>query len=243
MKTQTNKFGQPIGDPLLNWASPMFPQNTSFEGRTCWLEPLDPDAHAEGLYAACSKDQRGSNWTYLPYGPFDSFEDYRAWLTSMSSLDDPQFYAIRSRSTGNPVGLASYLSIDPDNGSIEVGHIHFSESLKQSIAATEAMYLMMKSAFSLGYRRYQWRCDALNAPSRSAAQRLGLSFEGIFRNATVYKGRNRDTAWFAAIDSEWPSLDAAFSRWLHPDNFDREGRQVLSLRELTRPILKNAIEA
>lgn len=138
------------------------------------------------------------------------------------------------------MGIASYLRIDPGNGSIEVGHIHFSESLKQSVAATEAMYLMMKSAFELGYRRYEWKCDSLNAASCSAAQRLGLSFEGVFRNATIYKGRNRDTAWFAAIGSEWPALNTAFSKWLDAENFDSEGKQIVSLRSLTQPVLRNS---
>jgi RimJ/RimL family protein N-acetyltransferase len=143
-----------------------------------------------------------------------------------------------SRSSIGPAGVASYLRIAPAGGSIEVGHIHYSPRLQRSPAATEAMYLLMERAFELGYRRYEWKCDALNAASRAAAERLGLSFEGIFRQATVYKDRNRDTAWYAAIDAEWPALRQAFLTWLDPGNFDGEGQQRTRLSVLTRPILK-----
>jgi RimJ/RimL family protein N-acetyltransferase len=146
--------------------------------------------------------------------------------------DDPLFYAIVEPTEETAVGVASYLRIDPISGSIEVGHLRFSPLLQRTPAATEAMYLMMKHAFDLGYRRYEWKCDALNAPSRAAAERLGLSFEGIFRQATVYKGRNRDTAWFAAIDREWPAIQNGFVRWLDPTNFDPSGRQRSSLGDL-----------
>jgi len=242
MDVRVNSLGQPIGNFVMDWVSPELPGKVSLEGGTCLLEPLDPDAHAEGLYSAFAEDKDGKNWTYLPYGPFHSFDEFFDWLDSVCSGDDPQFYTIKLKTTGDPVGVASYLRIDPKNGSIEVGHIHFSQLMKQSIVATEAMYLMMKLAFDLGYRRYEWKCDAFNAPSRSAAQRLGFSFEGVFRNAVVYKGRSRDTAWFSVIDSEWPSLNTVFLRWLHSDNFDSEGRQILSLRSLTEPILKDLVK-
>jgi len=143
---------------------------------------------------------------------------------------------------GQPVGVASYLRIAPASGTIEVGHIHYSPRLRRSPIATEAMYLLMERAFSLGYRRYEWKCDALNAPSRAAARRLGFSYEGVFRHATVYKGRNRDTAWFSAVDSEWPALQTAFQAWLAPGNFDDEGRQRIRLADLTRPILRGSSE-
>jgi RimJ/RimL family protein N-acetyltransferase len=151
--------------------------------------------------------------------------------------DDPLFFAILDAATGRPVGVASYLRIDPPSGSIEVGHLRFSPRLQRTPASTEAMYLMLARAFGLGYRRYEWKCDALNAPSRAAALRLGLSFEGIFRQATVYKGRNRDHAWFAATDREWPALREAYERWLDPGNFDERGRQRTRLSELTAPLL------
>jgi RimJ/RimL family protein N-acetyltransferase len=175
-------------------------------------------------------------WTYLPYGPFATPADYEQWTREVTAVEDPLFYAILDR-TNRPVGVASYLRIDPPVGSIEVGHIACSPLLQRTPASTEAMYLMMSHAFGVGYRRYEWKCDALNARSRAAAQRLGLSYEGIFRQARVYKGRNRDTAWFAAIDAEWPALDRAFRQWLDPSNFDANGNQRTSLGALTRPIL------
>lgn len=151
---------------------------------------------------------------------------------------DPFFYAIVEKAAGKAVGVASHLRIDPRNGSIEVGHIAYSPLLQRTPAATEAMYLLMERAFELGYRRYEWKCNALNAPSRVAAQRLGLSYEGIFRQAIISKGRNRDTAWYAAIDKEWPALKAAFACWLAPANFDGQGRQRTRLSALTGSILE-----
>lgn len=233
-----NDYGQPIGESLPGWTPPPLPPREAMEGHFCRVEPLDTERHAADLYAANALDRDGRNWTYLPYGPFGSFESYRDWLEESSQSDDPLFFSVILKPGGKPVGVASYLNITPESGSIEVGHIHYSESLKQSPAATEAMFLMMKRAFELGYRRYEWKCDALNAPSRSAAQRLGLSYEGIFRQAIVYKGRSRDHAWYAAIDAEWHELNQAFSQWLNPSNFDEHGRQRTRLSDLTRPILK-----
>lgn len=202
-------------------------------GVYCSVQPMEIERHAKDLYHADCLDESGSTWTYLPYGPFDSLSSYQTWLTESCQGDDPMFYAIVDRHTGKPNGVASFLRILPESGSIEVGHVRFSPLLQKSRVATEAMYLMMKHAFDLGYRRYEWKCDALNEPSRNAATRLGFSFEGIFRQATVYKGRNRDTAWYSIIDSEWPRLNEAFKKWLLPDNFDNDGRQIASLRELT----------
>lgn len=209
-------------------------------GRFCRVEPLDPDRHAADLYNANALDTEGRNWTYLPYGPFDTFESYLGWLNECHRGSDPLFYAIVDAYTGKAVGVASYLRINPASGSIEVGHINYSPLLQRAPAATEAMYLMMKRAFELGYRRYEWKCDALNERSRVAAQRLGLSFEGVFRQATVYKGRNRDTAWYAAIDQEWPRLEKAFLRWLDPANVDGHGEQRVRLTDLTAPILEQS---
>jgi RimJ/RimL family protein N-acetyltransferase len=209
------------------------------QGVYCRLEPLDPDAHARDLWDANLLDTDGRNWTYLFTERPASFSDYRAWAGAMAATADPLFFTILVPEGGRmrPAGVAAYLRIAPEAGSIEVGHINFSPLLQRTPAATEAMYLMMRHAFDLGYRRYEWKCDSLNAPSRAAAQRLGLSYEGIFRQALVYKGRNRDTAWYAAIDSEWPALRAAFERWLDAANFDDEGRQRASLSSLTAPIL------
>lgn len=237
---QMNGLGQPVGEDVSPWSPPDHPTAEAVDGRFCRLEPLSASAHGEYLYEANARDETGLNWTYLPYGPFAGFDDYLRWLVSVEENVDPQFYAVLPKEDGvplKPAGVASYLRIKPAIGTIEVGHIHFSEGLKRSTAATEAMYLMMQRAFALGYRRYEWKCDAFNAGSRAAAERLGFSFEGIFRQATVYKGRNRDTAWYAVIDKDWPNLKDAFDRWLKPSNFDENGKQKVSLRELmkTRP--------
>lgn len=238
MRHSWNEFGQPIGFPLPGWRPPPVPAREAIEGRYCRLEPLDPARHAETLFAANALDTTGQSWTYLAYGPFPTLESYRAWMSTACCGNDPLFFAILAKPSDRPVGVASYLRIMPGQGSIEVGHIHYSPLLKQTPAATEAMYLLMRRAFELGYRRYEWKCDALNAASRAAAQRLGLSFEGIFRQATVYKERNRDTAWYAAIDAEWPALRQAFETWLDGGNFDSQGRQRTRLTDLTAAILK-----
>ena len=225
MNTSVNDLGQPIGFPLPSWTPPPSPTRDRVQGRYCRLEPLDPDRHAAALFTANAADETGGSWTYLPYGPFQTLSSYRDWMHAQCLGDDPLFFAIVDLADGLPAGVASYLRIAPASGSIEVGHIHYAPRLQRTVAATEAMFLIMQTAFELGYRRYEWKCDALNAASRAAAQRLGLSFEGIFRQATVYKGRNRDTAWYAAIDAEWPALRAAFLAWLDPGNFDGQGRQ------------------
>ena len=239
MSQQLNEFGQPIGFDLPGWTPPPWPEKEPIEGRYCRLEPIDPERHASGLFAAITADADNSSWTYMPYGPFETLESYVEWMRMKCLGNDPLFFAIVDLKTALPVGVASYLRITPASGFIEVGHLHFSSKLRRTPVATEAMYLMMKYAFGLGYRRYEWKCDTLNAPSRAAAQRLGLSFEGIFRQATVYKQRTRDTAWFAAIDADWPDLKRAFEAWLDPNNFDDDGRQRISLSDLTRPLLKN----
>jgi RimJ/RimL family protein N-acetyltransferase len=238
MEYELNKLNQPIGLIVKDWNTPVFPSPEVMQGQFCRLEPLSADRHAQSLYKANIVDTEGKNWTYLPNGPFPDFDNYQSWLEQCGKGRDPQFYAIIDLTNGNAVGVASYLRIDPTNGSIEVGWINFSPLLQRKPAATEAMYLMMGRAFDLGYRRYEWKCNALNAPSRAAAQRLGLSYEGIFRQAVVVKGRNRDTAWYAAIDQEWPDLKAAFTKWLSPSNFDAQGMQRVSLSALTAPILK-----
>jgi RimJ/RimL family protein N-acetyltransferase len=234
-----NALGQPVGAPLPDWEAPPRPSRTPMEGRFCRVEPLDPDRHGTELYAANSVDRDGRNWTYLPEGPFAAFEAYREWLERVTRAEDRLFHAIVDRATGKAVGVASYLRIDPAAGSIEVGYINYSPLLQRKPAATEAMYLMMKRAFELGYRRYEWKCDSLNAPSRAAAQRLGFSYEGLFRQAIVYKGRTRDTAWYSIIDGEWPALRAAFEYWIDPANFDAQGNQRVSLSSLTGPLVKS----
>ncbi len=236
-----NEFGQPIGVPVPSWRPPPRPPREALVGRFCRVEPIDPDRHAADLFAANARDADGRGWTYLPYGPFATLGEYRAWIDAACLGDDPLFFAIVDGSTGHAVGVASYLRIEPAMGTIEVGHVRFSPLLQRRPAATEAMYLMMKRVFAVGYRRYEWKCDALNAPSRAAAERFGFSFEGIFRQAVVARRRNRDTAWFAVIDRDWPALRNAFERWLAPENFDPDGRQRLRLGELTAPLLSRAI--
>lgn len=208
------------------------------EGRHCILEPLDAAAHAETLHAANVLDTDGGMWTYMAYGPFESLDIYRKWVDSAAAGKDPMFFAIVDRATGRAAGVASYMRIDPANGCIEVGGLAFSPLLQHKSAATEAMFLMMEQAFALGYRRYEWKCNALNKPSRTAAQRFGFSYEGIFRQATVVKGRNRDTAWYSIIDTEWPALKAAYQAWLVPGNFNVLGKQRMRLSSLTAPLLK-----
>jgi RimJ/RimL family protein N-acetyltransferase len=224
----------PTGFLLPNWEPPPHPPREPMIGRYCRVEPADPARHAKDLYRANEHDRTGDNFTYLAYGPFDSFDAYLHWLEPLCRRDDPLFHAIVDGESGQAVGIAAYLRIDTANGVIEVGHLNYSPLLQRKRAATEAMYLMMKRAFELGYRRYEWKCDVLNAPSRAAALRLGFTFEGVFRQAVVYKKRNRDTAWYSILDREWPRLEQAYARWLAPDNFDGQGRQRLRLSDLMR---------
>lgn len=218
--------------PLAHWTPPPPPGAATLEGRHVRLERLDADQHAADLFRAfCGHD---ALWDYMPYGPFASAASYHRWAKEQQAKTDPAFYAIRNLATGHAEGVASFLRILPEAGSIEVGHICLSPALQRGVAATEAMALMMGWAFDAGYRRYEWKCNALNLPSRRAAQRLGFSYEGVFRNHMVIKGRNRDSAWFSVIDSEWPALREAFGAWLAPANFDARGRQRERLSDLTR---------
>lgn len=235
MNEYQNNLGQPIGFPVEDWQARPRPPTSIMTGRYCRVEPMDVRAHAEALYQAYGNDQNQRNWTYLPYGPFDEFTDFKAWLDSNCCNEDPLFHTIIDLKTNKAVGVASYLRIEPSVGIIEVGHIHFSPLMQRTPIATETMYLMMKRVFDeLGYRRYEWKCDSLNAPSCAAAKRLGFKFEGIFRQLTMYKNRNRDTAWYAIIDSEWPALKKAFEAWLEPINFDENDQQQASLSSLQK---------
>ena len=235
MNEDRDHLGQPVGFPVPDWTPRPRPPRQAMLGRTCRVEPLDPDRHAADLHAANREDEEGRIWTYLGYGPFADLATYRSWMSETCLGDDPLFHAIVDRESGRAVGVASYLRIAPADGSIEVGHINFAPALQRSPAATEAMYLMMARAFDeLGYRRYEWKCNALNARSCRAAERLGFRFEGIFRQATVAKGRNRDTAWYALLDRDWPAVKKAFEAWLAPDNFAPDGGQTRRLSELTK---------
>lgn len=238
MTQRLNEYGQPVGFPVGGWTPPPLPPRTVIEGRYCRLEPLDAGHHTAQLHEANSLEPDGRGWTYMGYGPFATLSDYRVWVEAQAGREDPRFYAIIDLASGRAGGVASYMRIDPAHGSIEVGGIKLTPLVSRRPAMTEAMYLMMKNAFDLGYRRYEWKCDALNAPSRAAARRFGFSFEGIFHQAMVYKGRNRDTAWFSITDREWPAIRAAHERWLAPENFDAQGRQKVSLSSLTAPLLR-----
>ena len=223
-------MGQPVGFPVEDWQARSWPPRSSIEGRSCRVEAYDADKHNADLYEAFAKDNDQANWTYLPYGPFDDFESFDAWARNSCEDDDPLFHSIIDLKTGQAVGLASYLRITPAVGVIEVGHIHFSPLLQGTTLATEAMFLMMKRVFDeLGYRRYEWKCDALNAPSCNAAKRLGFVYEGTFRQAIMYKNRNRDTAWYGIIDKDWSRIKGAFEQWLDAENFDVQGNQRQSL--------------
>lgn len=226
-----NEWGQAIGPELPGFTPPPAPPRAPIQGQLVELEPLSLERHAAALWVSLG-GLPASHWTYLPYGPFAGFAEFQRWLERDGLGHDPLFFAIVARETRDAIGLASYLRIQPASACIEVGHLSFSAALARRPAATDAMAAMMRRAFELGYRRYEWKCDALNAPSRAAALRLGFQFEGLFRQATIYKGRSRDTAWYSVIDREWPALDLAFQRWLAPDNFDVDGRQRCRLSEL-----------
>lgn len=222
---------RPLGAVVDNWTPPPYPEDIRLKGQYAELEPLSADVHAALLFPAYAGADEV--WDYMPYGPFSSSAKYYRWVRETEDDPSQQFFAIRNLETGAWEGVASYLRIQPQAGSIEVGNINFSPALQRTRAATEAMMLMMQWAFDAGYRRYEWKCNALNRPSRAAAQRFGFSYEGIFRQAIVVKGRNRDTAWFAAIDTEWPALREAFQVWLAPSNFDGDGQQRERLGDLT----------
>ena len=228
-----NAFGQTIGDPVPGWAVRPLPPRTVMEGRFCRIEPLDAARHAPELCDAFALASPAS-WTYLPdyMGPHTSLAAWQQWLESAQALSDPLWHAIVERASGRAVGIACYLRMDPASGSIEVGGVLFSPALQKTPTATEAMVLMMARAFDeLGYRRYEWKCNSRNAPSRAAALRLGFTFEGTFRQHMVYRGRTRDSDWFSILDTEWPRLRQAFEGWLSPENFDGEGKQKQSLAE------------
>ena len=236
---ERNELGQPIGRAVPDWSPALAPSHTPMEGHFCRLEPLDPSTHSRDLFDAFALDREGGNWTYLPHGPFSEFPIFDEWMVAICRQEDIQFYSIVDLETGHAVGIASYLRINPVAGSIEVGYLNFSPLLQKRPAATEAMYLMMRRAFmELGYRRYEWKCDVLNEASRQAATRLGFRFEGVFRQANVYKDRDRDTAWFSILDREWQALEPAYEEWLtgvrnSPDGQQREPLNLTIKRHIT----------
>jgi len=212
---------------------PPLPEFSEISGQYARLERLDADRHAADIHRANDQDRDGVIWKYLPYGPFSSVAGYHHWMREMTKGPDPRFFAVIDQTTGHAGGLMSLLSIAPEFGSIEVGHINLAPELQRTRIATEAVFLLMKWAFENGYRRFEWKCDAANLRSRRAAERFGFSFEGVFRQHLIIRGRNRDTAWFACIDKEWSALKEAYRAWLSHTNFDENGKQIESLADLT----------
>jgi RimJ/RimL family protein N-acetyltransferase len=239
LESQVNELGLTVGFAVKDWKPAAPPGDEVLFGNYCRCEPLDIEKHSEQLFHAFQDDQENRVWVYLPYGPFKTIGAYREWMSTTCFNGDPKFYAIIDNKSGTARGVASYLRITPTQGCIEVGHINYSPSLQSTIAATEAMYLMMKNAFSLGNRRYEWKCNALNEKSCNAALRLGFTYEGTFRQMLVVKGQNRDTAWYSLLDREWPEVKTAFETWLSEDNFDHSGNQKTALSQLTRKAIEN----
>jgi len=225
--------GLPIG-PEVGVAPAQRPMRSAMPGRLATVVPLDPAAHEEALYHGTHGPDREAIWLYLSEGPFPNRASFRRYLEDRAKSNDPLSFAIIDNASGRAAGHASYMRMVPEHRVIEVGNIFYTSALQRSAAGTEAMYLMARHVFEdLGYRRYEWKCNALNAPSRRAALRFGFTFEGVFRQHMIQKGRNRDTAWFAMLDHEWPSRKARFEKWLRPENFDANGRQHEPLSSMT----------
>jgi RimJ/RimL family protein N-acetyltransferase len=240
----TNAHGQPIGLPLPDWTPRPRPARVTLDGSHCRLEPLDAQRHGAELYAAYAAAPDDRDWTYLAVGPFADEAGYLDYARGAAASEDPLHYAVIDRASGRAVGTLALMRIDPANGVIEIGSVTFSRALQRTPASTEAQYLLMRYAFdTLGYRRYEWKCDALNASSRKSALRLGFRFEGTFRQAVVYKGRSRDTAWFSITDRDWPAVAAAFAAWLAPAQRDDRGVQRLPLAALRAQLARERAAA
>lgn len=234
MTQRRSEFDQPIGEAVINWEPRQHPTDSTMIGRYCRVERLDADRHAIALYNAHRSASDWRDWTYLLREPFETQEDYVAWAKDITNTNDPLHFVVIV--DGSPVGSLAHMRIDKSNGVIEVGDVRFSPAMQKTPAATEAVYLMMRRAFDeLGYRRHEWKCDALHEKSRRAAERFGFTYEGTFRQAVVYKGRSRDTAWYAVTDKDWPRIREAFEAWLSPDNFDADGKQRRALASFRQP--------
>ena len=208
-----------------------FPSKKRLIGKYCYLEPVNVKKHSKDLFKNFSKDKKGIDWIYMPQGPFKNEISLKKYLKDKNLTGNPFFYTIYSKRLKTFCGLASYLRIKPQVGTIEVGYITYAKNLQRTVEATEAMFLMMKNAFDkLGYRRYEWKCDNLNERSKKSAIRLGFKYEGLFRQATIYKNRNRDTAWYAIIDKDWKKLKKGYLRFLKPSNFDKNYKQFKKLK-------------
>jgi RimJ/RimL family protein N-acetyltransferase len=223
-----------VANDLRQWRGAKAPRREPLAGELVILEPLDADRHGDDLYASAAGADE--TWYYLPYGPFASREEFLAWLRGHAATPDPMAFAVVDREGGDARGIATFMSMVPEHGVIEIGHLWFSPSLQRTRQATETIYVMSNRAFELGHRRLEWKCDAANEPSRRAAERFGFTFEGVFRQHRIVKGRNRDTAWYSITDAEWPARKAAYEAWLAPANFDPSGRQLRSLTDIRRRV-------
>ena len=227
-----NEYGQMIGESVVGHTSGKLPAIDFLEGRYARIEALSVEKHAKDLLAVYGPDTPREMWTYLFQSPVANLEELMLALKQMIERKDRFYYAIIDKATGKALGTFSLMRIDQANRVIEVGAVTFSSALKQTRMGTEAHYLLARYVFEeLNYRRYEWKCDALNLPSRKAAERLGFIYEGTFRQAVIYKGRTRDTDWLSMIDKDWPQVKARLETWLRPDNFDENGQQLKSLRE------------
>lgn len=230
---EKNEFGQVLGQFIENWKPCQRPSHAPIQGNYCILEPLEINQYAGKLFEVLNINNRGESWTYLPYGPFNSLNQFKDCLEKIQSDCDTLLYVISDNKTKEIVGMVGYMRMNPTHGVIEIGHVHFSALIKQTTLATETIYLLLKRVFDqYGYRRCEWKCNHLNEPSRKAAKRFGFTFEGIFRQNFVYKNRNRDTAWFSMLDNEWPALKHRFETWLNPSNFSADGQQILKLSDI-----------
>ena len=220
-------------DDLKNWQPRPRPARVVLEGRYVRLEPLNPDVHGDGLFATSSVPDAGGRFAWLPETPPQSRAEFQSWLDKAAASEDPLYFVVVDKASGEVVGRQTFLRIDPANGVIEIGHVYWGPKMARTRGATEAQFLFAQYALGdLGYRRHEWKCNDRNAPSKRAAERFGFQFEGIFRQHMIVKGENRDTAWYAMIDKEWPALARAYNAWLDPANFDADGNQKRRLEEL-----------
>lgn len=232
-----NDFGQEQGFAITNWSTKAKPTPIPLEGTYCILRPISGQTNLQELYESLNFENDGSSWTYLPYGPFASLDEFKSWLiTTLAKEIDTQLYTVEKINDPRPIGIIGYLRINPEHGVIEIGHVHFSKLLQKTFAATEAIYLMINHALNdLTYRRCEWKCNSLNQASIKTALRIGFQFEGTFRQTNVFKNKNRDTSWFSIIDSEWQSVAGRLEAWLEPDNANGDGKQRRSLQEFSLP--------
>jgi len=221
-----------MADPLTNWRPCPRPRKNTLEGRFCKLEGLDAQRHGDALYKAKTQDDADARFMWLPEYEPENRKSFQAWLDAAQASEDPLYFAVTDKRTQAVEGRQTLMRIDEANGVIETGHIFWSANISRTPVTTEAFYLFAHYVFDeLGYRRFEWKCNDKNEPSKRAAERFGMTHEGVFRQAAVVKGKNRDTAWYAILDHEWPAMRAAFQAWLEPSNFDHHGQQIKPLRE------------